>query len=65
MSIGMITEWQSSQTCWHLQRKRNRQQTREKLKESIYEIESVYASEWLYEAIKNWSIVENDKYQRL
>ena len=70
MSIGLITEWQS-QFCWHLPRKRSSQQrtskilTQEKIRESIYEVGSVYASVWLYEAIKNWSIVENDKYQRL
>jgi hypothetical protein len=64
--IGMITEWQL-QFCLRPRHKKNIEQVskiteREKIKESIYEIGAVFASEWLYEAIHNWSIVENYKY---
>lgn len=70
MLIGMMIEWRNS-FCWYSPSKRNRQRkpskitTREKMKESIYEIGSVYASEWLYEAVINWSIVENCKYSTI
>ena len=68
ISVGMIIEWQS-QLCWCPPHKKSERQrttklstTREKIKESIYEVGSVFASEWLYEAINNWSIIENNKY---
>jgi len=72
MSIGLITEWQS-QFCW-CKSNNIRQETIPKtipktiarakkyiIKESINEIGFEFASIWLYNAILNWSIIENNR----
>ena len=68
--IGIIVEWQS-RFCWHKnrnQRNRQRQQQQQsknkklfidKIKQSICEPSESYASEWLYEAIINWSLIDS------
>ena len=58
ISVGIITEW-CLQFCLCPRRRREASKIlpREKIKESIYEVGSRFASEWLYEAINNWLIV--------
>jgi len=65
ITLGIITEWQA-QFCWSKYHNRLRKRTSQKSKkyiinESINEVGKEFASVWLYDAVLNWSITEQNR----